>query len=97
MINLLALMESLPRMPPILHDFHQTRGDFFPCQQRLDELAPEQLHDLDRIRVRDGDQRALRRNQAIGHQTMKMRMKPGGIVSAGSRSCRADRHFYNQI
>jgi hypothetical protein len=38
------------------------------------------LHDLDRIRVRDGDQRALRRNQAIGDQTVKMEMRPGGIV-----------------
>ena len=34
-------------MGPILHDFDQPRGDLFPCQQGLDQLVPEQLHDAD--------------------------------------------------
>ena len=82
-IDALSLEDGEARMPPIPHDFHQTRGDLFPCQQRFDELVPEQLHDPDRIGARDGDQGAFRKNQAIGDQTVKMRMKPGGFVSIG--------------
>ena len=82
-IDALALIDGEARMPPVPHDFHQTRADLFPCQQRFDELVPEQLHDPDRIGARDGNQGAFRRNQAIGDQTVKMRMKPGGFVSLG--------------
>ena len=68
-------------MNPILHDLDQARRDLFPCEQRLDELVPEQFHDADRIRTGDGDKRAVRRNQPVGEQTMEVRMKAGGIVT----------------
>ena len=50
-------------------------------QERLDEFVAEQFHNPDRIGARDGNQRAIRGNQAIGDQTVKMRVKPGGIIS----------------
>ena len=80
-IDPLALIDGEAWMPPILHDFHQAGRDLFPCQERLDEFVAEQLHNLDRIGARDGDKRAIRGNQAIGDQTVKMRVKPGGIIS----------------
>jgi hypothetical protein len=43
---------------------------------------PEQLHEADRIRAPDGGQRANRGNQALGDQTVKMRVKPAGIMYA---------------
>jgi hypothetical protein len=67
-------------MRSILHDFHQARGDLFPCQQGLDELVPEQLDDADRIGAGDGDKRALGRNETVGDQAMRLRMKPGRII-----------------
>ena len=42
---------------------------------------PEQLHEADRIRARDGNKRSFRGNQAVGDQTVEMGMKPGGIVT----------------
>ena len=53
------------RMEPILHNLDQARRDLFPREQRLDELVTEQLHDTDRIRVRDGDKRAFRGDKAV--------------------------------
>ena len=82
-IDALSLEDGEARMPPIPHDLHQAGRGLFPCQQRFDELVPEQLHDPDRIGARDGDQGALRRNQAVRDQTVKVRMKPGGFVSIG--------------
>ena len=70
-------------MDPILHDLDQTRGDLFPCEQRLDELVAEQLHERERIRARDGNKGSIRRNQAVGYQAVQMGMKPGGFVSIG--------------
>ena len=71
-IDALALIDGEARMPPIPHDFHQAGGDLFACQERLDEFVAEQFHNPDRIGARDGDQRAIRGNQAIGDQTVKM-------------------------
>src|SRR3990172_11541099 len=68
-------------MDPVLHDLDQARGDLFPCEQRLDELVPEQLYEADRIRERNGDKRSFRGNKALGDQTVEMGMKPGGIVT----------------
>ena len=68
-------------MDPILHDLDQARRDLFPCEQGLDELVPEQLHEADRIRARDGNKRSIRGNKAVGDQTVEMGMKPGGIIT----------------
>jgi hypothetical protein len=68
-------------MNPILHDFNQARRDLFPFGQGLEELVPEQLHDVDGIRARDGNKRSICRNKAVGDQTVEMGMKAGGIVT----------------
>jgi hypothetical protein len=70
-------------MGPILHNFDQARRDLFPRRQGLDELVPEQFDELERIGARDGDKQAFGRNEAVGDQTMEMRMKPGGIKYVG--------------
>jgi hypothetical protein len=58
-----------------------TRRDLFPCEQGLDQLVPEYLHEADRIRARDCNQRTIRGNQTVSDQTVQMGMKPGGIVT----------------
>jgi hypothetical protein len=68
-------------MDPVPHDLDQARRDLFPCEQRLDELVPEQLHEAERIRARNGDKRSSRGNKALGDQTVEMGMKAGGIVT----------------
>jgi hypothetical protein len=68
-------------MDPILHDFDQAWRDLFACQERLDELVAEQVHEADRIRTGDGNQRTIRGSEAVGDQAVQMRMKPGGIIA----------------
>ena len=54
------------------------RRDLFLYEQGLDELVPEQLHEAERIGARDGNERSMRRNKAVGDQTVEMRMKGVG-------------------
>jgi coenzyme F420-reducing hydrogenase alpha subunit len=68
-------------MDPIVHDLEQARRDLFLCEQGLDELVPEQLHEADRIGARDHDKRSIRRNEAVGDQTVEMGMKADEIVT----------------
>jgi hypothetical protein len=41
----------------------------------------EQLHEADRIRARNGDDLSFQADKAVGNQTMKVRMKPGWIIT----------------
>lgn len=68
-------------MYPIVHDFDQAGRDLFPSEQRLDELVPKQLHEGERIRARNGNKRSIRRNKAVGDQTVEMGMKACRIVT----------------
>ena len=76
-----ALKNREARGNPIPHDLDQARRDLFPCEQRLDELVPEQLDEADRIRGRNGDKGSSRGDKAVGNQTVQMRMKPAGIIA----------------
>jgi len=77
----LALENREARMDPIVHDLNQARRDLFPCEQGLDELVPEQLHEADRIRAGDENKRSIGRNKAVGDQTVQMGMKAGGVIN----------------
>ena len=79
----LALKDREARVNPISHDLDLARRDLFPCEQRLDELVAEKLDEAGRIGGRSGNERSFRGNQAFGHQTVQMRMKPAWIVTVG--------------
>ena len=79
--NRLALENGETGMGPVLHDFDQAGRDLFPGEKGPDELVAEKLHEADRIRARDGNQRTIGGYQAVGDQTVQMGMKPGGIVA----------------
>jgi hypothetical protein len=56
-------------MGSVVHDFDRAGRDLFPSEQRLDTLVPEQLHEGERIRARNGNKQSIRRNKAVGDQT----------------------------
>jgi hypothetical protein len=81
--NGLALIYGKAGMTPRKQDLDQARGDLILRQQRIQELATKQQHDLNRIGAWDGEKRAFRRNQSIRNQGVKMGMEAGGIVAIG--------------
>jgi hypothetical protein len=79
--NAVALKYGKARMTPGKKDVNQPLADLFLCQQRLQELVAEQEHDLDRIGPGKREEGAVRQNQSISNQTVKMGVIPGWIIA----------------